>query len=248
MRRALEYAKAFDLAIIDHCEEPTLAEQACMNEGPVSTVLGLRGQPAAGEAIMVERDVLLAELAGGRVHIAHLSAAASVDAVRRGKARGVRVTAEVTPHHLLPHRRGGARDRVRHQHEDEPAAALRGRTARRCSPGCSTARSTASPPTTPRTPWTTRRSSTTRRRTASSAWRRRWRSASTGWSGPGSSSCRTSWRCSRRTRRGCSACPAGRSPRARRRTSRSSTSRRSARWTRRGSRAAAATRPSAAGS
>ena len=101
MRRALEYAKAFDLAIIDHCEEPTLAEGACMNEGPVSTLLGLRGQPAAGEAIMVERDVLLAELVGGRVHIAHLSAAASVDAVRRGKARGVRVTAEVTPHHLF---------------------------------------------------------------------------------------------------------------------------------------------------
>ncbi len=101
MRRALEYAKAFDLVVIDHCEEPTLAEKACMNEGPVATHLGLRGQPAAGEAIMVERDVLLAELAGGRVHVAHLSAAASVDAVRRGKARGVRVTAEVTPHHLF---------------------------------------------------------------------------------------------------------------------------------------------------
>jgi dihydroorotase len=101
MRRALEYAKAFDLVVIDHCEEPTLAEKACMNEGPVSTVLGLRGQPAAGEAIMVERDVLLAELTGGRIHVAHLSAAASVDAVRRGKARGVRVTAEATPHHLF---------------------------------------------------------------------------------------------------------------------------------------------------
>jgi len=101
MRRALEYAKAFDLAVIDHCEEPTLAEKTCMNEGPVSTVLGLRGQPAAGEAIVVERDVLLAELTGGRLHIAHLSAAASVDAVRRGKARGVRVTAEATPHHLF---------------------------------------------------------------------------------------------------------------------------------------------------
>ena len=101
MRRALEYAKAFGLVVIDHCEEPTLAEKACMNEGPVSTTLGLRGQPAAGEAIMVERDVLLAELTGGRVHVAHLSAAASVDAVRRGKARGVRVTAEATPHHLF---------------------------------------------------------------------------------------------------------------------------------------------------
>jgi dihydroorotase len=101
MRRALEYAKAFELVVIDHCEEPTLAEKACMNEGPVSTVLGLRGQPAVGEAIVVERDVLLAELVGGRVHIAHLSSAASVDAVRRGKARGVRVSAEATPHHLF---------------------------------------------------------------------------------------------------------------------------------------------------
>ena len=101
MRRALEYAKAFGLVVIDHCEEPTLAEKTCMNEGPVSTVLGLRGQPAAGEAIVVERDVLLAELTGSRIHIAHLSAAASVDAVRRGKRRGVAVTAEATPHHLL---------------------------------------------------------------------------------------------------------------------------------------------------
>jgi dihydroorotase len=101
MRRALEYARAFGLVLIDHCEEPTLAEKTCMNEGPVSTALGLRGAPAAGEAIMVERDVLLAELASGRVHVAHVSTAAAVDAVRRGKARGVRVTAEATPHHLL---------------------------------------------------------------------------------------------------------------------------------------------------
>jgi dihydroorotase len=101
MRRALEYAQAFALPVVDHCEEPTLSEGACMNEGPVSTLLGLRGAPAAGEAIMVERDVLLAELTGGRVHIAHISTAAAVDAVRRGKARGVKVTAEATPHHLL---------------------------------------------------------------------------------------------------------------------------------------------------
>jgi dihydroorotase len=101
MRRALEYARAFDLPVIDHCEEPTLFEGASMNEGPVATMLGLRGTPPAGEAIAVERDVLLAELTRGRVHIAHISAAASVDAVRRGKARGVRVTAEATPHHLL---------------------------------------------------------------------------------------------------------------------------------------------------
>jgi dihydroorotase len=101
MRRALEYAKAFDFVVIDHCEDPELSRETCMNEGPVSTHLGLRGEPAVGEAIMVERDVLLAELTGSRLHIAHISAAASVDAVRRGKARGVRVTAEVTPHHLI---------------------------------------------------------------------------------------------------------------------------------------------------
>jgi dihydroorotase len=101
LRRALEYARAFALPVIDHCEEPSLSEQAAMNEGPVSTLLGLKGAPAAGEAIVVERDVLLAELAQGRLHIAHLSSAAGVDAVRRGKARGVRVSAEATPHHLL---------------------------------------------------------------------------------------------------------------------------------------------------
>jgi dihydroorotase len=101
MRRALEYALAFDLPVIDHCEEPTLSEKACMNEGPVSTLLGLRGAPWVSEAVMVERDILLAELTGGRVHVAHISTAAAVDAVRRGKARGVRVTAEATPHHLL---------------------------------------------------------------------------------------------------------------------------------------------------
>jgi dihydroorotase len=101
MRRALEYAKSFDLVVIDHCEDKTLSEKACMNEGAVSTLLGLRGVPAAGEAMVVERDVLLAELTGGRLHVAHVSAAASLDAIRRGKARGVRVTAEATPHHLF---------------------------------------------------------------------------------------------------------------------------------------------------
>ncbi len=101
MRRALEYAQAFGLTVIDHCEEPSLTEKAPMNEGPVATLLGLRGWPGAAEAVMVERDVLLAELTGGKVHIAHISTAASVDAVRRGKRRGVRVTAEATPHHLL---------------------------------------------------------------------------------------------------------------------------------------------------
>jgi dihydroorotase len=101
MRRALEYAKAFGLTVIDHCEEPTLSQGAAMNEGPVSTLLGLRGAPPAAETIVVERDVRLAELTGGKLHIAHISTAGAVDAVRRAKARGLRVTAEATPHHLL---------------------------------------------------------------------------------------------------------------------------------------------------
>jgi dihydroorotase len=101
MRRALEYARTFELVVVDHCEDPTLSAGASINEGTVSTLLGLKGAPAASEAIVVERDIALAELTGGRVHVAHVSAAASVDAVRRGKARGVRVTAEATPHHLL---------------------------------------------------------------------------------------------------------------------------------------------------
>jgi dihydroorotase len=101
LRRALEYAGAFGLTLVDHCEEPSLSEKAVMNEGPVSTWLGLRGAPATAEAIAVERDLLLAELTRGRLHVAHVSAAASVDAIRRAKARGLRVTAEATPHHLL---------------------------------------------------------------------------------------------------------------------------------------------------
>ncbi len=101
MRRALEYARGLSLPIIDHCEDASLSDRASMNEGLVSTLLGLRGAPPVSEAITVERDVLLAELTGGHVHIAHVSTALSVDAIRRGKARGIRVTAEATPHHLF---------------------------------------------------------------------------------------------------------------------------------------------------
>ncbi len=100
MRRALEYARTFGLLVVDHCEEPTLSEKAAMNEGPVSGRLGLQGAPWVAEAIMVERDIQLAELTGGKVHIAHLSTAAGVEAVRRGKARGVQVSAEAAPHHF----------------------------------------------------------------------------------------------------------------------------------------------------
>ncbi len=100
MRRALEYASAFDLPIIDHCEEKSLTQDAVMHEGWVSTRLGLRAAPAAAEESLVARDIALAEATGAHVHIAHLSTRGAVDAMRRAKARGVRVTAEVTPHHL----------------------------------------------------------------------------------------------------------------------------------------------------
>ncbi|MHB1415144.1 MAG: dihydroorotase [Chloroflexota bacterium] len=101
MRNALAYSRMLGLPIIDHCEEPELVKGAAMNEGPVATRLGLRGAPAAAEEIMVARDLALAELTGGWVHIAHVSCARAVDLVRAAKARGVRVTAEATPHHLV---------------------------------------------------------------------------------------------------------------------------------------------------
>jgi dihydroorotase len=100
MRTALEYARTFGIAVADHCEEPTLASGGVMHEGLVSTRLGLKGIPAAAEEIMVARDVLLAELTGGHVHLCHMSARGSVAIIREAKERGVRVTAEVTPHHL----------------------------------------------------------------------------------------------------------------------------------------------------
>ncbi len=100
MRRTLEYCRALDLPVSDHCEEPALAHDGVMHEGWVAARLGLRGQPAAAEEAMVARDIALAELTGSRVHIAHVSTAGSVELVLRAKARGVPVTAEVTPHHL----------------------------------------------------------------------------------------------------------------------------------------------------
>ena len=100
MRRALEYAGMLGVAVIDHCEDPALAAGGVMHEGWVSTRLGLRGVPAAAEETMVARDIALAEGTGSRVHIAHVSSAGSVEIIRQAKARGVPVTAEVTPHHL----------------------------------------------------------------------------------------------------------------------------------------------------
>jgi dihydroorotase len=100
MRRAMEYALGFDMPIISHCEELELAAGGSMNEGPVATRLGLAGIPNAAESVMVMRDLALAELTGARLHIAHVSCAESVEAIRGAKRRGVRVTAETAPHYF----------------------------------------------------------------------------------------------------------------------------------------------------
>ena len=100
MRRAMEYSKIFDLLVISHCEDSTLSGKGVMNEGPVSTELGLRGIPRAAEDVMTGRDLALAEATGCRLHIAHVSTAGSVDMIRAAKARGVKVTAETCPHYF----------------------------------------------------------------------------------------------------------------------------------------------------
>ncbi|MDY3049180.1 MAG: dihydroorotase [Rothia sp. (in: high G+C Gram-positive bacteria)] len=101
MRRALEYVKTFNGVIAQHAQEPRLTEGAQMNEGKVSAELGLAGWPAVAEESIIARDVLLAEHVGSRLHICHLSTKGSVEIVRWAKERGIKVTAEVTPHHLL---------------------------------------------------------------------------------------------------------------------------------------------------
>jgi dihydroorotase len=100
MRTALEYARTFGIPVADHCEDPTLAAGGAMHEGLVSTRLGLKGVPAAAEEIMVARDILLAELTGGHVHLCHMSTRGSVELIRRAKDRGLRVTSEACPHHF----------------------------------------------------------------------------------------------------------------------------------------------------
>jgi dihydroorotase len=100
MRRALEYAGSHGLPVISHSEDAALSRNGCMHEGFVSTRLGLRGIPAAAESIMVYREIALAELTGCRMHLAHISTAASVDLIRRAKERGVPVTAETAPHYF----------------------------------------------------------------------------------------------------------------------------------------------------
>jgi dihydroorotase len=100
MRRALEYARLWQALIIDHCEDKSLSEDGVMHEGRFSYLFGLRGIPAAAEEIMIARDIILAESLGARVHIAHLSVRGALPLLRAAKERGVKVSAEVTPHHL----------------------------------------------------------------------------------------------------------------------------------------------------
>lgn len=103
LRNALTYAKAFphEIVIADHCEDPSLVEGGQMHEGAHSYALGLAGRPSEAEDIIVARDIAMARMTGGRLHICHVSSARAVDLIRRAKADGVRVTAEVTPHHLV---------------------------------------------------------------------------------------------------------------------------------------------------
>jgi dihydroorotase len=100
MRRALEYSKVFDVPVISHCEDLTLSEGGVMNEGTAALLLGLGRIPSAAEEVMVARDVILAELTGGGLHIAHVSTEGSVRIIRQAKERGIRVTAETCPHYF----------------------------------------------------------------------------------------------------------------------------------------------------
>lgn len=100
MRRAMEYAAMLGLIVMSHCEDKCLSACGVMNEGLVSTILGMRGIPGASEEVAVARDIELARLTGVHLHLCHVSTARSVELVRRAKAEGIRVTAEVTPHHL----------------------------------------------------------------------------------------------------------------------------------------------------
>jgi dihydroorotase len=100
MRRAVEYARMFDLPVMDHCQDHSMTQGAVMNEGIMSTRLGLRGWPNAAEDLIVARNVVLSEYTGAHIHLQHISSKFSVDVIRRAKERGARISAEATPHHL----------------------------------------------------------------------------------------------------------------------------------------------------
>ena len=100
MHRAVEYAKMFDLPVLDHCQDDSMTEKAVMNEGIVSTRLGLRGWPHAAEDIIVARNIIISQYSGAHIHMQHISSAHSVELMRRAKKDGIHVTAEATPHHI----------------------------------------------------------------------------------------------------------------------------------------------------
>jgi dihydroorotase len=100
MRRAVEYAKMFDLTVLDHCQDEAMTQNAVMNEGNVSTRLGLKGWPHAAEDIIVARNIILSTYSGAHIHMQHISSALSVELLRRAKKDGINVTAEATPHHI----------------------------------------------------------------------------------------------------------------------------------------------------
>mgnify|MGYP000335386263 CR=1 FL=1 len=100
MKKALQYSSMFDIRVISHCEDPDLADEGVINEGYMSTVMGLKGIPAAAEEVMVARDLILSEYTGVPIHIAHVSTGLAVDLIRKAKARGVKVTAETCPHYF----------------------------------------------------------------------------------------------------------------------------------------------------
>ncbi|MGA2016781.1 MAG: dihydroorotase [Opitutaceae bacterium] len=100
MRRAIEYAKMFDLPVLDHCQDQSMTDGAVMNEGDMAIRLGLRGWPNAAEDLVVSRNVILSSYTGAHIHVQHVSSSRAVDIIRRAKADGVRITAEATPHHI----------------------------------------------------------------------------------------------------------------------------------------------------
>jgi dihydroorotase len=140
IRSALEYASMLDRPVVEHCEDEGLAAGGVMNEGPAATKLGLKGWPAAAEEIMLARDLALVRLTGGRYHAAHISTAGSVELIRRAKAEGLRVTAEVTPHHLLLTDEWVAGQRVGLLSQDSPAQGLPYDTATKVNPPLRTQR------------------------------------------------------------------------------------------------------------
>ena len=240
MRKALQYQRLAGGLLALHEEDPALSGRGAMHEGEVSALLGIAGIPSVSESTMVARDCALAAYEGGRIHIQHLSCARVGRGGRGGQGRpACRSPARPRPHHLCLTERGGPRPR--HADEDEPAAAHRGRPPGADRGPALGRRSTASPPTTPRTRATRRRSPSSRRRWARPAWRPPSpRSTPSSWS----PACSTSRRVVERMTAGGEpfGIPAPRRARwGRRPTSCSSTSPPSGRWARTATRAARST-------